>query len=133
MKINCARFIELLTEASESYEPRPYSGRAMYGKKCVGIVIGRDNRIEALIARVMRNVAEEAISAAEDIAEDIDNEGGHGYAKVDNKRQELDDLSTIFSQTRSDGMGLDTIVYWPSMKWDIVEESEIDESEADRG
>lgn len=86
------------------YAVRSYSGRAMYGVYCVGVALDRDQREAQLIARLAAQVAEEA----------ADNEDDNKLRAV---QDALNDFADIMSETRSDSLGLGSIVYWPYARW----------------
>lgn len=113
------QFVELLNEVSNSYEARSYSGRAMYGKKCVAIRVDGQDTGHGLVARAMARIVK-IIDSEED-----DNNFADTLNRLDSKLQEL---VGIFSRTRSDNLGLDTIFYWPNMEWTKdLDEEEVDE------
>ena len=82
---------------------REYSGRAMYGKKCLGVVV-RQGQMLDLIAHMIRNSGDF----------DID----------------LDELADTVSDIRYDSMGRDEIVYFPGTPFTDEDEDE-DEDEYD--
>lgn len=73
---------------------RSYSGRGMFGRKCVGVEIGRDVSTFQLAA---------AIAAA---LLDADAEEGPS---------DVEALARL--RVSEDNMGLDTIVYFPQVEW----------------
>lgn len=83
---------------------REYSGRAMYGKKCLGVVV-RQGQMLDLIAHMIRN------------SEDFD--------------IELSELADAVSDIRYDNMGLDEIVYFPTTPFTDEDEDEYDDDEDD--
>lgn len=91
--VDAKLFIEAVEEAG--YEARSYSGRAMYGRDCVGVEIPRDESAFNLCAKLVRAVFDlHGDDAAGDFA---------------------DDLTEL--RACEDAMGLDTIVYWPRLAW----------------
>lgn len=97
------KLIEILEDAG--YEPQSYSGRGMYGKECVGVVVesGRGG---------FRLGAELAKSAAY-LAEDEED--------VHTVLSELAELSVS-----TDAMGFDVIVYFPGVAWPEQDEQDED-------
>ncbi len=92
------RFVELLKYVGKDGEvPYSYSGRFMYGARCVAINVERNASAFSLLAGVA-------------LAAELDNEG------------DGDDVVRILDDTRQDSMGLDTVLYWPRLKWDGKEE-----------
>ena len=82
------------------YEPRRYSGRGMYGRVCVGAVLPSGTSAFVMGLQVAQEMGEDSIY---DLAE-------YGVSE--------------------DSLGLDTIIYWPSMGWpEGVEESNEDEAD----
>lgn len=94
-------FIQLLQFNRECRNVRSYSGRAMYGARCVSVYLNGDAELPAFAATL-------AVDA------ESDNEG------------DGDDIIKILRGTRTDNMGLGTVVYWPSMPWpeDLQEDEE---------
>lgn len=88
--------LKKILEKNDSHKLRSYSGRAMYGKECVGIVT---DDLVPLVAEIAANVHEVS-----------DGEYTH------------DDF---FSNYRTDNMGIDTILYFPKIKWE-EEQKEIE-------
>jgi hypothetical protein len=101
--MNSKELIKILNYCG--HEPRSYSGRGMYGKKCVGFVVGSGARIFNMVFELASMIFE--------------------YYEKDRAFKFLEDLSDINVET--DSMGYDTIVYFPSMEW--VEDEDEDEDE----
>jgi hypothetical protein len=80
------------------YEPRSYSGRAMYGAHCLGVEC--DNGA-GLMAELAVSIAEQASDPAE-VAE----------------------IMQHLTSPRGDSMGRGSILYWPSIEWMDGEEDE---------
>ena len=99
----------LLVAAAEAagLDVRSYSGRGMYGRKCVGIDIDTRNGAWLVATQLALAIVEMSDDPGLDIAE-------------------LADLDV-----HTDSMGLGTIVYFPTVAWDPVydedEEEEDDE------
>lgn len=118
MSINTAQFVELLKSAG--YDPHSYSGRAMYGEKCVAITeYNDDGEWRSLSDRDMVmlgwRLAQTAIAELED-------------------EWAVDSVGRPLAQTRTDGMGRGIVVYWPSEAWTddlvaVVPDEEGDEDE----
>ena len=73
--------------AMTDYEPRPYSGRGMYGKKCLSVV------------------CDDVFSFIADLIE---------FAECN---PDYDNLADDIRKVRTDSLGLRTIVYWPRIKY----------------
>jgi hypothetical protein len=86
-------------------EVRSYSGRAMYGKKCIGFVVSRG----MAAAQFAFNLAIELAADDEDGPEAIEEFHGRTWCQ--------------------DSLGLDTIVYVPGVKWE--DEGDDDDEEED--
>lgn len=84
-----------------------YSGRAMYGRDCVGIV-GSMEQCLRVIAQVTTNLTQEAFEAATD----SDNNWNEACT-LNDKAQEM---QTNLLRFLYDSMGYNVIVYWPSIK-----------------
>ncbi len=74
----------------EGYQPRSYSGRAMYGRDCLGIIVAR-HEILKVVGRL--------VHAIHDFADD-------------------DTIADLLEQDPcQDSMGMDAIVYFPRLPW----------------
>jgi hypothetical protein len=94
------KFKEILDLEFETYS---YSGRGMYGKKCVAITISRHVSEFGIVARVVSNFTEE-----------------YGGAH-------LDEIVSLFEGSKTDSMGLDTVMYFPDIEWVWEDEDSDDE------
>lgn len=88
------RLIDLLREAELT--PRSYSGRAMYGARCVSVTVAP---LEAL-----------AVGAALALAAVA--EAGEG-----DEHAEAEEVYNLMAAAREDSMGRDVVVYWPDVEW----------------
>lgn len=113
--------IQALAETeSENFYPRSYSGRGMYGKTCLGIVV-----------RGGMNIGEVVAAWTDYIREDMRHNS--------NVRQNIDRLESLSNALGSmswDNMGLDTIVYFTQVPWseefyDIFHGTETDDDDED--
>lgn len=98
--------IDLIERAGE--EPQSYSGRGMYGRKCVGVVC--KNAFDMLA-----DISDAAIGVGDD-------DDGHDsvlYAWI-----------RLMRRTQQDSMGRDIIIYWPSVEW--PEEEDVKDLEEER-
>ena len=89
-------FVKALREHL-NYEPRSYSGRGMFGKKCLGVVCNNPtNVVLELISFFAENVSgQSAKETCEDVVE----------------------LCEMLRGSSQDSMGHDTIIYWPNIEW----------------
>lgn len=87
-----------------------YSGRGMYGKKCVGLT-GEYRDIQRLIGEVQRQITQELFETAIDCADDNAEE----TAAYDLNDKVQDALEKLADQSY-DSMGLDMIVYFPKLE-----------------
>lgn len=78
---------------------RSYSGRNMYGKTCLGVTLGA--------GQVFRFVAEVTVLVTE---------FGDGFL--------TEEIIDIMDRARTDSMGYDTILYFPSLSAEGIEDSE---------
>ena len=115
--MDAKEFIQLVRDAG--YGVRSYSGRCMYGENCVGVTT-KDPY--GLVAGVMRSAGMIGIDDTVDTVASIEQ-------MIENKDDELQDLEHLFSRTKTDSMGLSTIVYWPSLTWPEGEEDDEGDSE----
>ncbi len=88
------------------FDCRSYSGRGMYGKNCLGVVIGEFNQF---LSGIFDSVA-----------------------RSEDPQATADILSNAFRSMRQDSMGYDIIVYFPYEEYseefeDSEEDEEIDE------
>lgn len=99
------KLIQALEQAG--YEPRDYSGRGMFGDRCVAVVVERGTSEFRLAAEV----AIELVSLHEDgEAQDV-----------------LEELARL--DVRGDSMGRDSVIYFPDVAWPA--EGEGDDGEGD--
>lgn len=103
MRVNAKRMLVLVEDAG--YEPRGYSGRFMFGLECLGVSLERDTTPMAFFADLLEQVA--AVGELED---------------------QLAELSFMMRETRTDQLGLGTIVYWPEIEFVGRETGEQDRS-----
>lgn len=91
-------------------DTRSYSGRGMYGKECLGVV---DSDSFEVIGDVVAALHKSGLVNGED-----------GFA--------VDDLTSFIKSANQDSMGLDTIVYWPSLEYhEEYDDEDDDEDEID--
>ena len=88
MDINASRLIDLLE--GYDFEARSYSGRGMYGKQCVGVVVERETKLLGVVAEM--------------VAEATDDE-------------DRDLLVGAFQRYEIDSLGRDSILYFPRVPW----------------
>lgn len=81
-------------------ELRPYSGRGMYGTRCIGLDC--DNPVSATI----------------DLVDALIN-------TVD--ASDLDECIDALRGAKTDSMGRGSIVYWPKLEWVESEDSDVDQ------
>jgi hypothetical protein len=89
------KFIELLEDSGQ--EVGDYSGRGMYGEKCVAMTI-EENDLISVVAAAVEVVAVNYLQSDPDLVREF---------------------VSLLSQAKTDSMGRSEIViYWPSMKWE---------------
>jgi len=88
-----------------------YSGRFMYGKKCIALT-GSLNQSMAVIAEVINQRYQEVISNARDADDDsaID-------ASYQEESQVVGEVEKLLN-FQYDSMGLDVVVYWPKIQYE---------------
>lgn len=98
-----AKLIELSEAAG--FETRRYSGRAMFGRECVGVVVSHREvlRVGAALARQAAAIDRYRHESPDDVLDEI-----LGI---------LDGIADLMRGAREDSMGLDVIVYWPDIAW----------------
>lgn len=88
--MDAEKLIEAIEDAG--YEARSYSGRGMYGRECVGVVVGVAGfRLGAELAKSVAYLAEDDVHEA------------------------LDELAEL--SVSQDSMGHDVVVYFPGVPW----------------
>lgn len=103
-------FLNLVTECG--YTPRPYSGRYMYGKFCLGIdVESVRETLKVAIALSKRLASWEAVGVFYD------------------DPTTLEQIEHALAGITSDQMGLRVIVYFPDIQWDDRWSKDEDEDE----
>lgn len=78
------------------YDPRAYSGRAMYGRDCLAVTVTGSNYLGHLIACVIGVM--------------FDSTWGHTYA-------DIEAVKSAFKKMRTDNLGNDMIVYFPGVQF----------------
>ena len=86
---NAKRLLELLEEFEDLIQIIPYSGRYMFGKYCIGIIIPKEINIHGIVAD---------ITAATFGDDDL-----------------LELVVSSFKQSKTDEMGRDTVIYFPHL------------------
>jgi hypothetical protein len=97
------KLIQALEDAG--YGPYSYSGRAMYGRKCVGVTVKRD-------VSAFRLAAEIAVALLD--------------GDITQGPNDVEDLARL--RVCEDGMGLDSVIYFPGVEWKESDEEESDEA-----
>jgi hypothetical protein len=82
------KFIDLCNAAELNY--RPYSGRGMYGKQCLGITHNQPERVICTLFSVA--------------------------LEMDWEREDLQTLAEALQESRTDSMGRSAIVYFPDIE-----------------
>jgi hypothetical protein len=85
-----------------------YSGRGMYGSKCVGIT-GSWKDCQRVIASVLGTMSQDLFDTAIDCDDDGENEA---YALNDTVQEQIDKLMAF----TFDSMGYDVIIYWERLE-----------------
>ena len=83
-------FIEVIKQDHDVYS---YSGRSMFGKKCLAFTISKEDSEAGVVADIMSSFAE------------------------DFEADKLIDISNFFHGSKTDSMGHDTVMYFPSIEW----------------
>lgn len=87
------KFLELIDGAG--YSHMDYSGRGMYGEKCIGIDIDGDS-----VAKFVSAIWAEFIYQSEDLPTD----------------DQADGLNEIFASAQTDSLGLGVVIYFSKLK-----------------
>jgi hypothetical protein len=100
--MDAKKLIALINESGD-FAARSYSGRAMYGRRCVGVTC--TNQFKAL-ASITEGVV------------------------WDDEPETMREWIETMDETRIDSMGIDVIIYWPRIEWPAdVEENDDEEIE----
>lgn len=91
------------------FDPQSYSGRGMYGRKCLSFNLDRDE-----------NVVDAILDLAEALSSYVQN----------NPEIEFEDAIQEFKGAKTDSMGLGEVVYFPKIEWEDDDE-EFEEEEED--
>lgn len=93
--------IQLIKDAG--YEPYPYSGRGMYGHRCVGLTC---HKIQEAIA---------------DLFETCMNQDMDEFVKsVNQVMQEHQELCQIIKDSQYDNLGFSEVLYFPTVSWNLI-------------
>jgi MoxR-like ATPase len=100
--MNTQKLVQALEDAG--YAPQSYSGRCMFGRKCVGVTVSRD-------VSAFRLAAEVAVALLD--------------GDVDEGPNDVEDLARL--RVSEDSMGLGSIIYFPGVEWKDSGEEENEE------
>ena len=101
---NALKFQQLL-EHDDAVNVREYSGRFMYGKKCLAIT-GQFNDCT------------QAIGSALQLALDLHIEDiNHGDSDLEDVQDPMCNLISLAMEFQMDNMGLDIVLYWPRVAY----------------
>ena len=106
------KFLDLKQIVEDAgFDARSYSGRGMYGLKCLSFNLEREeNEFDAILS-----IAESAQS----------------YVESSDDGFELEDVTAYFMGAKSDSMGLGVVVYFPNLIWEDFEDAEDEENEGE--
>ena len=82
------RLIEIIADAD--FTPAPYSGRGMYGRRCVSFVIENETPLNHALADLVEGAVD------------------------------TDEASDILRGMMRDSMGRGAVLYWPAVSWPEV-------------
>ncbi len=94
------------------FETRSYSGRGMYGRRCVGVVV---ENLGSFIADTISEIVDRLAYMSEEEREDH------------NPATEMEQVVRAFRNMKTDNMGMDIIVYFPEEEWKDDEKEDDDE------
>ena|SRR5271166_2425024 len=101
--------LQTILEDAE-YEPQAYSGRGMFGQKCLGVVVRKSSGgIGTMFANVIKGLHDD-IPSSMDVEQFTSRE-------LDNLDTKFDDVASAFENMITDNMGLDIIVYFPDISY----------------
>lgn len=93
--MNFSEIKEIVEDAG--FDPQSYSGRGMYGRKCLSFNLDRDE-----------NVLDAFLELSEAISLYVE----------DNQEIEFEDVVSEFKGAKTDSMGLGEVVYFPNIEWE---------------
>ena len=102
------RFIELFEPMFGIDEIRSYSGRGMFGDRCVSVNVDSLSELPKVGAEMMQALNEwygDATTIESDLA----------HLQYEREKEELLD---ILAKTYYDNLGLGFVVYWPKLEWE---------------
>jgi hypothetical protein len=103
---------------------RSYSGRAMYGDKCLGIEFdGSEATVICDIITAFMDMHSD-LGDVDETRPDDSNYDGENYA------QTLFEMVSALRMARSDSMGRGSIVYWPRIEW-TADMNDSDDNDSD--
>ena len=107
--IDAKLLVEILRDYAELV-PRSYSGRAMYGRRCVSVTVEPREALSlgTLIAMAATGVTTDAF--------------GDDIGSI------VEAVHELMGQAREDSMGRDVVVYWPDLEWP---KGEVEDKEED--
>lgn len=124
-KFNLAECIRDTVEQSDGIEfYNNYSGRGMYGRKCVGVVGERDQIME-MLSELINELIDEAVYAAR--VSEASSSKEEEIEAADHLCAEVQAAVRTLLNSGQDSMGIDVIVYWPSIA--PLEESDEEDEE----
>lgn len=108
---------------------RTYSGRAMYGKKCLAIT-GDATDCQKFISEAINHRIQEMWDKVVDLNDDSDEAE---WAEANDEKDALMDFVTNIGRARQDSMGLDVVIYWPNIECtdDDLYENGLEEEESE--
>lgn len=96
-QISAQLFVKAINELEQSdWVPYSYSGRGMYGRRCIAVNFEKDGELPEFALR---------------LAYSLYYEGSLHIAEM------LTDLASIFKGTKVDSMGRGIVAYWPDLDW----------------
>ena len=105
----------------QGLEPRSYSGRAMYGKQCVG-VSGDRSEMNSAIEGIIGDCLQEAYDRGIEEQENENDSDVYENASLDELKEFTSDLLCY----REDQLGLGVVYYWPRIEWEDEDEAVIE-------
>lgn len=116
--------LDLIKDAAEANDVdlrTNYSGRGMFGRRCVGLT-GNRRDVNLVITEAIKMAVQELFT------ETVDADGEETtalYNKNDDVQQAID---ILVGEQQQDSMGFDIIVYWPDLQWPEEESEDEDDN-----
>jgi len=77
----------------------------MYGKQCLAVQVERGTSPYEFFSVLLESIAEEIVDSIDDKGENVVYDA-------------LKEVSNLLRRTRTDSLGLGSVIYWPNIPWE---------------